>query len=100
MSYLKPSICAVLLVMTLSSTALAGNIVPRSGNITPSRSGNINPARSGNINPARTGNINPARTGNINPARDGIASVDSSLDRGRLGFTLLFQLLLESGLLF
>ena len=33
MSYLKPSICAVLLVMTLSSTALAGNIVPRSGNI-------------------------------------------------------------------
>ena len=83
MSYLKPSICAVLLVMSISSTALAGNITPRSGNITPSRSGNITPTRSGNITPTRSG----------------IVPVDS-LDRGRFGFTFLFQLLLESGLLF
>ena len=83
MSYLKPSICAVLLVMSLSSMALAGNITPRSGNITPSRSGNITPSRSGNITPSRSG----------------IVPVDS-FDRGQFGFTFLFQLLLESGLLF
>ena len=83
MSYLKPSICAVLLVMSISSTALAGNITPRSGNIAPTRSGNIAPTRSGNITPTRAG----------------IVPVDS-LDRGRFGFTFLFQLLLESGLLF
>ena len=83
MSYLKPSICAMLLVMSISSTALAGNITPRSGNITPSRSGNIT----------------PSRTGNITPTRSGIVPVDS-LDRGQFGFTFLFQLLLESGLLF
>jgi len=91
MSYLKPSICAVLLVMSISSTALAGNITPRSGNITPSRSGNITPSRSGNITPTRSGNITPTRSG-IVPA--------GSLDRGRFGFNFLFQLLLESGLVF
>jgi len=91
MSYLKPSICAVLLVMSISSTALAGNITPRSGNIAPTRSGNIAPTRSGNIAPTRSGNITPTRAG--------IVPVDS-LDRGRFGFTFLFQLLLESGLLF
>jgi hypothetical protein len=83
MSYLKPSICAALLVMSISSMTLAGNITPRSGNITPSRSGNITPSRSRNITPTRSG----------------IVSVDS-LDRGQFGFTFLFQLLLESGLLF
>jgi hypothetical protein len=83
MSYLKPSICAALLVMSISSMTLAGNITPRSGNITPSRSGNITPSRSGNITPTRSR----------------IVSVDS-LDRGQFGFTFLFQLLLESGLLF
>jgi hypothetical protein len=91
MSYLKPSICAALLVMSISSMTLAGNITPRSGNITPSRSGNITPSRSGNITPSRSGNITPTRSG--------IVSVDS-LDRGQFGFTFLFQLLLESGLLF
>ncbi len=94
MSYLKPSICAMLLVMTISSTALAGNIAPRSGNITPSRSGNITPSRSGNITPSRSGNITPSRSGIV-------TSTDSSVDtRGRFGFSLLVQLLLESGLLF
>jgi hypothetical protein len=83
MSYLKPSICAALLVMSISSMTLAGNITPRSGNITPSRSGNITPSRSRNITPTRSR----------------IVSVDS-LDRGQFGFTFLFQLLLESGLLF
>jgi hypothetical protein len=99
MSYLKPSICAVLLVMSISSMALAGNITPRSGNITPSRTGNITPSRTGNITPSRTGNITPNRSGNITPNRSGIVPVDS-LDRGQFGFTFLFQLLLESGLLF
>jgi hypothetical protein len=91
MSYLKPSICAVLLVLSISSTTLAGNITPRSGNIAPSRSGNITPTRSGNITPTRSGNITPTRSG-IVPG--------DSLDRGRFGFNLLFQLLLESGLFF
>jgi hypothetical protein len=99
MSYLKPSICAVLLVMSISSTALAGNITPRSGNITPSRSGNITPSRNGDITPTRSGNITPTRSGNITPTRSGIVPADS-LDRGRFGFNFLFQLLLESGLLF
>lgn len=101
MSYLKPSICALLLVMTLSSTALAGNIAPRSGNIAPSRSGNIAPNRSGNIAPNRSGNIVPSRSGNIAPNRSGIVPAGSSFDTSsRYGFTFLFQLLLESGLLF
>ena len=99
MSYLKASICAMLLVMSISSLALAGNITPRSGNITPSRSGNITPSRSGNITPSRSGNITPSRSGNITPSRNGIVPVDS-FDRGHFGFTFLFQLLLESGLLF
>jgi len=81
MSYVKPTICAVLLVITISSTAVAGNIAPSlSGNIAPSRSGNIAPSRSGNI------------------------AVQPADARGRFDFsspiTSLFQLLLESGMLF
>jgi len=99
MSYVKPTICAVLLVITLSSTALAGNIAPRSGNIAPARSGNIAPARSGNIAPARSGNIAPARSGNV-----AVQPASSSDARGRFDFSSqigsLFQLLLESGMLF
>ena len=72
MSYLKTSICALLVVMTISSTAFAGNIAPRSGNIAPNRSGNIAPNRSGII----------------------------PTESGRFGFSLLIQLLLESRLLF
>jgi hypothetical protein len=104
MSYLRPSICAVLLVLTISSSVFAGNIVPRSGNIVPARSGNIVPARSGNIAPTRSGNIAPTRSGNIAPTRSGIIPTqhtDSSLDtRGRFSFSFLIQLLFESGLLF
>jgi hypothetical protein len=104
MSYLKPSIGVVLLVMMISSTALAGNIAPtRSGNIAPSRSGNIAPSRSGNIAPSRSGNIAPSRSGNIAPSRAGIIPTqpgDSPLDTRGFVFTSLMQLLLETGLFF
>jgi hypothetical protein len=97
MTYIKSTICAVLLVIGVSSTALAGNIAPRSGNIAPARTGNIAPARSGNIAPARTGNIAPARTGHglVQPSSD-------TLGRSALSGAIssLFQLLLESGMLF
>ena len=97
MTQLKPMICAALLTVTLASTALAGNIPTRSGNIA-TRTGNI-PTRSGNI-ATRTGNI-PTRSGNI-ATRTGIVSpgiVDSqsglSDNIGRL-----VRLLLENGFLF
>ena len=90
MTQLKPTICAVLLTITVSSTALAGNIPTRTGNI-PTRTGNI-PTRTGNI-PTRTGNI-PTRTGVV-PTRNADGQFDFSENLGRL-----VRLLLESGVLF
>ena len=86
MTKLKPTICAVLLTISISSTALAGNIPTRTSNST----GNI-PTRKGNI-PTRTSNS----TGNI-PTRTGIIPTrfDFSESFGRM-----FQLLLDSGVLF
>jgi len=96
MTQIKPTICAVLLLITISSTALAGNIPSRSGNIS-SRTGNI-PSQSGNIS-SRTGNI-PSRSGNIS-SRTGIIPTSINND-SQFGFSetisRLIQLLLENGL--
>ena len=96
MAQIKSTICAVALLITISSTVLAGNIPSRSGNIA-SRTGNI-PSRSGNI-ASRTGNI-PSQSGNI-ASRSGIIP-DSAQSGSLFGFSenigRLIQLLLQSGL--
>jgi outer membrane lipoprotein SlyB len=67
------------LAITLASNTFAGTIVGARAN----RTGTIVGARTGNIVGARTGNITGARTGNIAGT-----SVDSRLDRSKLGLVL------------
>ena len=54
MTRFKATTCATLLILTISSTSLAGNIVGartnRTGTIVGARSGNIAGTRSGNLN--------------------------------------------------
>lgn len=61
MKTIHPILCAAVLIMTISSTVLAGTIVGARA----SRTGTIVGARGGTIVGARTGNIAGTRTGNI-----------------------------------
>jgi hypothetical protein len=80
MKRLKGTACVTLLIMTVSSTSLAGTIVGARTN----RTGTIVGARGGNIAGTRTGNIAGTRTGSVDtslPRRD---AADAKLDLGSL----------------
>ena len=73
MKHFKATVYATILVLTISSTSLAGTIVGARAN---NRTGTMVGARTGTIVGARTGNIAGTRTGVIGdssrrPGRDG-----------------------------
>lgn len=92
MKNLKPTLCAAVLVLAISSMAFA-----KAGTISTTRAGTISTTRAGTISTTATGTVPNDRSGTIATTRSGLISTTSDRafvdDEQTWFFNLLFALI-------